>query len=373
MKKVLALLLAVSMVFAFASCTKSETSSSDSSNKAALGAISKDKMKVGFVYIGEITDQGYTQAHDKGRLAIEAMGIKTAYVQSVKETMTDCTNAINDLIEQGCNVIYATSYGFMEATVAAAKENPTVYFGHCSGYQTDTNLSTYFGKIYQARYLAGIAAGLKTKTNKIGYVAAMPIPEVIRGINAFTLGVQSVKPDATVKVIFTGTWFDLGLEKQAAMSLLNDGCDVMAQHQDSTATQMAAQEKGATAIGYNTSTPTAAPNAYLTAPLFHWEVFYTADVNKIIAGTRTTESYWTGLSTGMVSLDTLTSLCTADTAAKIDDAKAKIIAGTLEPFTGPISDQSGAVKVAAGVKMTDSEIWNMSWFIKGVDGTIPAK
>lgn len=332
--------------------------------------IAKEDLKVGFVYIGKINDEGYTQAHDKGRLALEEMGITTMYVEDVPEN-ADCEKAIRDLIDQGCNVIYTGSFGFMDYTVKVAKDYPDIYFGHCSGYQTADNLSTYFGKIYQARYLSGIVAGMKTSVNKIGYVAAMPIPEVIRGINAFTLGVQSVNPEATVEVIWTNTWYDPAVEKQAATELLNKGVDVLAQHQDTTAPQIAAQEKGAFAVGYNSSTPDAAPDAYLTAPLFHWEKFYVDDVQKIIDGTWTSRSYWEGLSAGMVSLDTLTSNCAEGTQEAVDTAQKAIIDGSLTVFAGPLEDQNGEVKVPEGTSMTDDEIWNMNWFVKGVVGNIP--
>jgi basic membrane protein A len=329
----------------------------------------KDNLKVGFIYIGSIHDEGYTQAHDKGRLALEQKGIKCAYVENVPEN-ADCEKAIRDLIDQGCNVIYTNSFGFMDWTLKVANDSPNVYFGHCSGYKRADNMSTYFGKIYQARYLSGIAAGYKTTANKIGYVAAYPIPEVIRGINAFTLGVQSVNPNATVEVLWTSTWYDPAVEKQGAIELLNKGCDVIAQHQDTTAPQIAAQEKGVFAVGYNTSTANAAPRAYLTAPLFHWDVFYVDDVNHVIAGTWKSRAYWEGFSNGTVSLDALTGNNDPRTAAAVEKVRAQIIAREFEPFTGPLYDQNGAEKISAGTKMTDDEIWNMGWFVKGVIGKI---
>ena len=330
----------------------------------------KDNLKVGFVYIGSIHDEGYTQAHDKGRIVLEALGIKCAYVENVPEN-ADCEKAIRDLIDQGCNVIYTNSFGFMDWTLKVANDFPNVYFGHCSGYKRADNMSTYFGKIYQARYLSGIAAGYKTRANKIGYVAAYPIPEVIRGINAFTLGVQSVNPAATVEVIWTSTWYDPAVEKQGAIELLNKGCDVIAQHQDTTAPQIAAQERGAFAVGYNVSTPDAAPRAYLTAPLFHWDIFYVDDVSHVIAGTWKSRAFWEGLSTEMITLDTLTDNNDPRAAETIAAAEAKIKDGAFEPFTGPLFDQNGAEKVSAGTKMTDDEIWNMGWFVQGVIGVIP--
>lgn len=338
---------------------------------AAEGSkLTKDTLKVGFVYIGSINDEGYTQAHDKGRLALEAEGIKCMYVENVPEN-ADAEKAIRDLIDQGCNVIYTTSFGFMDATIKVAAEFPNVKFGHCSGYKRAANVSTYFGRAYEARYLAGIVAGKKTAAGKIGYVAAFPIPECIRGINAFTLGVKSVNPKATVEVIWTNTWYDPAVEKQAALELLNKGCDVLEQHQDSTAAQLAAQEKGAFAIGYNTASPNAAPKAYLTAPLFHWEVFYKDDIDTILNGTWQSRAFWEGLSSGMTSLDTLTALCAPGTQEAVDKAQSGIIDGSLKVFAGPIADQTGTDKVPAGTAMTDDEIWNMNWFVNGVIGTVP--
>jgi basic membrane protein A len=334
------------------------------------GSAQGSKVKVGFVYIGSINDEGYTQAHDKGRIAVQALGVETAYIENVAEN-SDSETAIRNLIDQGCNVIYTTSFGFMDWTIKVAKDFPNVKFGHCSGYMLADNVSTYFGKIYQARYLSGIAAGYKTKVNRIGYVAALPIPEVIRGINAFTLGVQSVNPNATVEVIWTDTWYDPALEKQAAVELLDRGVDVIAQHQNTTSPQIAAQERGAAAIGYNVSTPNAAPRAYLTAPLFHWDVFYVDDVKHVLAGDWTSRAYWEGFSNGTVTLDALTANNDPRSASAIADAEAKIRSGSFDPFTGPLSDQSGAVKVPTGTRMSDDEIWNMGWFVKGGVGTIP--
>lgn len=370
-KKILALMLGALMIFATA-CGKTSDSSSVADSATSGKKIAKEDLKVGFVYIGDIKDGGYTQAHDQGRIALEAMGIKTAYLENVKENDADVQSAVLNLIDSGCNVIYSTSFGFMEGTLAVAKDHPDVYFGHATGYKTATNLTQYMGKVEEPRYLSGIVAGLKTKSNKIGYVAALPISEVIRGINAFTLGVKSVNPAATVEVVFTNTWYDPAKEKQAAQSLLNKGCDVMAQHQDSTATQLAAQEAGAFAVGYNTSTPTAAPKAYLTAPLFHWDKFYTTDVQSIIDGTWKSQKYWEGMKSGMVSLDTLTANCAPGTQEKVDAASKKILDGSLKVFAGPIKDQDGNEKVKAGTTMSDDDVWNMNWFVEGVIGKIPA-
>ena len=360
MKKALALVLVLAVLVSGAFAGGKKEAAND-------GKLTKETMKVGFVYIGSINDEGYTQAHDKGRLAIEAMGIKTAYVENVGEN-SDCEVAIRNLIDQGCNVIYTNSFGFMDWTAKVAKDFPNIYFGHCSGYTQLDNMCSYFGKVYQARYLAGIAAGLRTANGKIGYVAAFPLPECIRGINAFTLGVLSVNPTATVEVVWTSTWYDPAVEKQAALELLNKGCDVLEQHQDTTAPQIAAQEKGAYCIGYNVATPTAAPKSYLTAPIFNWAVFYTQNVQKILDGTWQGVAYWEDLASGVVGLDDLTANCAPGTAEAIEPVKQAMINHTFDPFCGPLYDQNGVEKVPAGVQMTDDEIWNMSWFVKGVIG-----
>lgn len=349
------------LIIALTGCSKKNTSNAK---------ITKENLKVGFVYIGSIHDEGYTTAQDKGRLALEEQGIQTMYVENVPEN-ADCEKVIRDLIDQGCNVIYTTSFGFMDWTIKVAKDFPNVKFGHCSGYKRAENVSTYFGKMYEARYLAGIVAGLKTKTNKIGYVAAFPIPECIRGINGFTLGVQSVNPDATVEVVWTNTWYDPTVEKQAALEVLNKGCDVIEQHQDTTAPQIAAEEKGAYCIGYNVASPNAAPKAYLTAPVFHWATFITNDVESILNGNWESRAYWEGLNSGMVDLAPLSSLCENGTQEKVDTARKSIEDGSLKIFAGPLFDQAGTEKVSKDSIMSDDEVWNMSWFVKGINGVIP--
>ena len=342
----------------------------DSARAQGPQAPTRDNIKVGFVFVGSIHDGGFTSAHNRGRLAIEAMGIETAYVENVPGN-ADAEIAIRNLIDQGCNVIYANSFGHMDWVYRVAEDFPQLVFGHCSGYRSRDNMSNFFGRVYQVRYLAGIAAGYKTQSNRVGYVAAHPIPEVIRGINAFTLGVRSVNPNATVEVMWTNTWFDPAVERAAAIELLNRGVDVLAQHQDSTATMIAANERGAFAIGYNSSTPTAAPGAYLTAALFHWEVFYVDDVNSILNGTWRTRSYWEGLDKQMVSLDALTQLNDPRAGPAIERARGEMVAGRLDPFTGPLADQNGTTRVPAGVRMSDADKLSINWFVQGVVGVIP--
>lgn len=372
-KRLLAAILSCAMVFALTACGGSD--GAGSANSGSLKAIPKEDLKIGFVYVGPVGDEGYSFAHDQGRKKMmENLGLSEDQViikESVPEN-ADCEKALNDMVDQGCNVIFSTSYGFMDFTLNVAKQHPDVYFFHCSGYKTADNMSAYFGRMYEMRYLSGIAAGLKTKSNKIGYVAAMPLPEVTRGINAFTLGVRSVNPDATVEVKWTNSWFDPTGEKQAAVELLNSGCDVLGQHCDSAGPVVAAQEKGAWAVGYNADALSKGPDAYLTAPLWDWGIYYTEQVQKIIDGTWKSENYWGHghMNEGIVKLDKLSANCAEGTEEAIQKAQEEIDNGK-HVFAGPLKDNEGNVKVQEGVTMTDEEMLSMDWFVEGVIGSVP--
>ncbi len=326
------------------------------------------EMKVGFVYVSPIGDAGYSYAHDVGRQAVEAMdGVTTSYVESVPEG-PDSERVILNMARKGYDVIFATSFGYMDPMLKVAKQFPKVAFLHCSGFKMADNMSNYFGRIYQARYLSGIVAGSMTKSNVIGYAAAFPIPEVIRGINAFTLGAQSVNPDATVRVVWTKTWYDPATEKEAAKSLLDVGADVIAQHQDSPGPQEAAQEKGVYSIGYNSDMSAFAPKSHMTAPVWNWGPYYTKVVEQVRKGTWKAESAWPGLKEGIVDLAPFGAMVPQNVQDKVNKEKADIISGK-KIFTGPIKDQKGAVKIAGGVAATDKELLGMTWFVKGVVGT----
>jgi basic membrane protein A len=257
----------------------------------------------------------------------------------------------------------------MDYVEKISKEYPEVAFFHCSGYKTTDNLATYFGRIYQPRYLSGIVAGLKTESDSIGYVAAYPIPEVIRGINAFTLGVQSVNPDAVVKVRWTSTWYDPAKEKEAAIALLDEGVDVIAQHQDTTGPQQAAEEREAFSIGYNTDMAEMAPGSYMTAPVWNWGPYYVEQTQNVIDGNFESHEYWGGLEDNIVQLAPLTDLAPEDAEEYVGEAKDKILDGTLKVFEGPLYNQEGEV-VVEGQVMTDEEMLNMMWFVQGVEGNI---
>ena len=335
---------------------------------AATTFAADKEMKVGFVYVSPIGDAGYSYAHDVGRQAVEAMdGVTTSYVESVPEG-PDAERVMLNMARKGFDVIFATSYGYMDPMLKVAKQFPNIAFLHCSGFKMAENMGNYFGRMYEARYLAGMVAGSMTKSKVLGYVAAFPIPEVIRGINAFTLGAQAVNPDVTVRVVWTKTWYDPATEKEAAKSLLDVGADVIAQHQDSPGPQEAAEERGVYSIGYNSDMATFAPKAHLTAPVWNWGPYYTKVVDEVRKGTWKAESAWPGLAEGIVGLAPFGPMVPQDVQDKVAAVKAEIIAGK-KVFTGPVRDQQGNVKLADGVAATDEELLGMTWFVQGVVGT----
>ena len=312
--------------------------------------------------------------HDEGRLAmIEAIGadkVETIVQEEVPEDQ-GIESVMNAMIDNGAEIIFANSFGYMDYVEKVAKANPDVKFMHFSGYLQGENYGNYFGRMYQPRYLTGVAAGLTTENGKIGYVAAMPTPEVIRGINAFTLGVRSVNPEATVQVSWTNTWYDPAVEKQAAEALLDAGVDTIAQHQDSTAPQQAAAERGAYSVGYNTDMSAANPEGYISAPVWHLGAIYTSQMQSVLDGTWKAESYWGGMDDGVIGLSEFGTCVTDETKAAVKAVQDKILAGEFDVFEGEIKDQNGDVKVAAGEKLSDADMLSMMWFVEGVIGTIP--
>ncbi len=337
-----------------------------------------EKLKVGFVYIGPVNDAGWTQAHDEARQYLMAQlpyVDASDYVENVPENPTDAERVITQLVEQGNKIIFTTSFGYMDPTIKVAKKYPDVTFLHCSGYQTAPNVGAYFGRMYQVRYLSGLVAGKATKSNLIGYVAAMPIPEVIRGINAFTLGVQKVNPEAKVKVVWTNTWVDPAIEKDAAKALLDEGADVIAQHQDSASPQQAAEEAGKLGIGYNSDMGKIAPKATMTSPVWNWGPYYVDTVKAIKEGTwKSTPTagsltYWGGIKEGIVGLAPYRPMVPEDVKQLVEKEQQRIVSGEWDVFNGPIKDQSGAIKVTAGQSLSDDEKLNMNWFVQGVIGS----
>lgn len=369
MKKIASLFLVLILSLG-ALLTGCQSSSNQTTSNQTKSTDSK-KLKIGFLYVGPVGDGGWTYSHDQGRKYLEKeLGVTTIYKESVKEDTAEVQKVTEDMINQGCNVIIGTSFGFMDGMEKEAKKHPDVKFMHCSGYKTAENMSTYFGRMYEARYLSGIVAGMKTKTNKIGFVAAYEIPEVIGGIDSFALGVQSVNPKAVVKVAWTHTWYDPAKEKEAAKALLDQGADVITQHQDTAGPQQAAEERGAFSIGYNTDMKDKAPKAYMTAPVWNWGPYYVKQIKAIQDGTWKSESYYGEMKDGIFDLAELTANAPAGAKEAVEKAKADILSGKNKVFVGEIKDQTGAVKVPAGKVMTDKEILNIDWLVQGVEGQI---
>ncbi|MBN2260592.1 MAG: BMP family ABC transporter substrate-binding protein [Clostridiales bacterium] len=364
--KVLVVLMLLVLVVSVAGC------SSKTAEVVDDAVIADEVVKVGMIYIGPPGDAGWTYAHDQGRQFLEEQypNVEVLFVESVPES-SDAERVMTELVEEGCTVVFATSFGYMDYMDNVALKYPDVKFFHCSGYKTEENMSTYFGRIYQARYLTGMIAGAMTETNEIGYVAAHPIPEVIRGINAFTLGVKEANADAVVKVVWTNTWYDPAKEKEAAQGLLDSGVDVIAQHQDTPGPQQAAEEAGVYAVGYNTNMRAFAPEANLTSAVWNWGPYYVNAVKSVIDGTFVSTQYWGGLEDGIVDIAPISDKVPADMVAQVEAKKAAIIDGSFDVFAGPIKDQDGNIKVAEGSSMTDGELLSMDWFVEGVEGVIP--
>ncbi len=343
---------------------------------AEFAPVSKDEIKVGFIYIGDIGDAGYTFTHNQGTLYMQKeLGLRDDQIIIKTNVAEDasCEAAIRECVEQGANIIFGNSYGFMDYMEEMASEYPEVIFSHCSGYKSnDTNFNNYFGRIYQARFLTGLAAGLKTQTNKIGYVAAMGIPEVIGGCDAFALGVKAVNPDAKVYIKFTNTWYDPTVERQAAEALLDAGCDVIGQHQDTAMPQVAAQERKVWGCGYNADMTAAAPDAHLTAPTWNWGIYVTAAVQQVIDGTWKPENSFMGMKEGLVDISPLSKNVADGTAEVVEKYRKMIVDGTFDVFDGSdvfaegIKDNKGNVVVAPGARLDIPEITTMMWFAENV-------
>lgn len=383
MKKLLSMLLIMVMVLSLAACGKKAEDSQEGKNNAAneetenqsKGGIKKEDFKVGVIHIGDPADgAGYSYAHDLGIVKMqENLGLSDDQIirkNNVNDTdAVAIRTAIEEAIEEGADIIFGTSWGYMDTMEELAGEYPDIIFSHGTGYKNNgKNLNNYFGRIYQARYLAGVAAGLKTESDMIGYVAAMGIDnsEVTGGINAFALGVESVNPDAKVYVKVTNTWFDPTLEKQAAEALLDLGCDVIAQHADTTAPQMAAEARGKWGCGYNSDMTKDAPNAHLTAPIWNWGVYYTKAAQAVMDGTWTNENYFGGMDEGFVDISPLSANCAEGTQEAVEAARQRIIDG-FKVFEGELYDNAGNLVCKEGEFISDSDITGaMNWYYKTV-------
>ncbi len=327
-------------------------------------------IKAAWIYVGPTTDGGWTTAHDRGRKYVEQQlgsKVQTTFKENVPEG-PQVSQVIEDLVRDGNKIIFATSFGFQDAMDAAAKAHPNVYFEQATGFKTEPNLAEYFGAAEDADYLTGMALGGASKKGKIGFVAPFPIPEVIREINAVTLGARTTHPGATVQVVWTNTWFDPTKEKQAAQSLLTAGVDAIGQGQDSPATGEAAKAIGIPWSGYDSDQTQFAPDIWLTATVYNWGPYYAKRVQAAIDGTWKTGSYYGNLADGFVDIAPFGVSVHPDVQAAIVQKKQDLIKGAFYEFTGPLNDQSGAVKVPAGAKLSLSDILTMDWFVQGVIG-----
>ncbi len=394
MKKFLSLLAVSAMVVSLCACGNSEAPAADTVQSADDGgadageetggqtaagvmpAIAKEDIKVGVIHITDPAEgSGYTYTHDLGIQGMQKnIGLEDSQIvrkNNVNDSdATAIENAIRECIEEGCNVIFATSWGFMDTCEALAEEFPEVIFSHGTGYKSNgVNFNNYFGRIYQARYLAGIAAGLKTQSNKLGYVAAMgqDNSEVTGGINAFAMGAYSVNPDCEVYVKVTNSWFDPEGETQAAQALVDLGCDVIAQHCDTPNPQTVAEQNGVWGVGYNSDMSKDAPGAVLTSVMWDWSVYYTFAVQSIIDGTWSGENYFGGMDEGLVNIAALSDLCADGTQEAVEAARNQITKEGFNVFDGVIETNDGSTVGAEGSTLSDGEITgSMNWYFKNV-------
>ena len=397
-RKILSLLMTFCMVFSLTSCgrggkvvdmvtndtgEKTEVSqNSDTAkkaadtNKAGMKTISKDELKIGVLYIGSASEtSGYTYAHEIGIQGM-ANNIGLSDNQIVrKESVSDSDEkaikaALQDCVDKKCNVIFTTSWGYMNQTEEFAEKYPDIYFANATGYLSNgKNFTNYFGRIYQTRYLSGIVAGLKTKTNKIGYVSAMGTDnsECTGGVDAFAIGVESVNKAAKVKVAVTNSLYAPDDEKKASDALIAAGCDVLAQHCDTTAPQEASQDNGTWSIGYNSDMSKETPKATLTSVIWNWSAYYTSYISSIINASYDGKNYYGGMKENLVSLTELSSLCESDTADKIKEAKENIISGKFGVFDGVLKTNTGKTVGKEGKTLDDATITGkINWYYHNV-------
>ncbi len=356
-------------------------------NRRALGALAaaaalavagpasaqQDKVKVGFIYVGPVGDFGWSYEHDQARQAVEAEfgdRVETTYLESVPEG-PDAERALRQMAQSGHDLIFTTSFGFMNPTVKVAKQFPDVKFEHATGYKRGDNLSTYSSRFYEGRHVIGLIAGAMTETNTVGYIGSFPIPEVVRGINAAYLAAKSVNPDVKFRIVWVNTWFDPGKEADAAKALIEQGADVIMQHTDSPAAMTIAEEEGVIAFGQASDMAQFGPNAQMTAIIDNWAPYYIDRVGAVLDGTWESADTWGGLDTGMVEMAEFSDKIPEDVRARAQEAMEKIAAGELHPFTGPIDKQDGSVWLKEGETASDGDLLGMNFYVEGVEGELP--
>ena len=361
--------LAVTLALTLAACGKKEEPA-----PKAVEPAKTEQLKVGFIYVGPVGDAGWTFAHDNGRKHIEQKfgdKIKTTFVEKVPEG-ADAERVIRDLVSQGNKLIFATSFGFGDAMEKVAKDHPDVKFEHATGYKTSANLRVYEAKFYEDAYLAGVVAGTMTKTNTLGFVGSFPIPEVLRNINAFTLGARSVNPKVTTKVVWVNTWFDPPKESEAAQALINQKADVLLQNTDSTAVLQTAEKNGKFAFGWDSDMSAFAPKAHLGSAVVNWGPYYEKAVNDVLSGSwKTSDTKW-GTKEGANDLIKINDAVPEAAKKRVEEIKNGLKAGTFAVFKGPLKDNSGKVVLEKDVAADDAWKGKINFYVEGVEGKIPS-
>ena len=340
---------------------------------AQAPAASTGPLKIAFAYIGPVGDGGWSYAHDNARKALEKEfgdKIVTTYVESVPES-ADPERMLRDFVDQGNQIVLGTTFGYMETMVKIAADHPEVKFEHATGYKTTPNLRTYDSRTYEGAYLAGIVAGAMTKTNTLGVVGSVPIPEVVRNINSFTLGAQSVNPKITTKVVWVNEWFSPPKETEAATSLINGGADVLFQNTDSPAVLKTAQEKGKRAFGWDSDMTAYGPKAHLGSAIINWTPYYTKAVKDALEGTWTTGQAWWGVKEGAIDLVSVAEDVPAETRARVEEVKKGLKDGSFSVWKGPLLDNAGKEILAAGMVADDKFLGGVNFYVQGVEGKVP--
>lgn len=345
------------------------------SQSTPLPAAPHEPLKIGFVYVAPLTDAGWVRQHDEGRKAVDAaLGakVKTTYVENVAEG-PDAERVIRDLAATGHKLIFTPSFGYMEPTLKVAAEFPDVKFESITGFKTTPNVAVANARYYEGRYLAGIAAGRMTRSNVAGFVAGFPIPEVLQGINAFTLGMRSVNPNAEVKVVWLNAWFDPARERDAAMTLFNQNVDVMAFHTGSSAVMVAAQERGKLAVAYHSDMRKVAPDAQIAAVTHQWGAYYTQRAQAVLNGRWKSGAVWGGVREGMIKVDGFGSKVPPAVQREVLARQQDIVRGKLHPFHArqSVLDNEGKVVIAKGQTLSDAQILSMNWLVQGVQARLP--
>lgn len=357
-------------------CGKEEPKTAPVAPEAKTAAQAKaEPMKVAFVYVSPANEEGWSSQHDIARQFVEKKfgdKIKVMWIENIPEN-ADAERVIRDLAQQGNKMIFATSFGYMNSVLKVAKEFPNVYFEHATGYKTDKNVKNYTARFYEGRYLAGMLAAATTKTNILGYVAALPIPEVFQGINAYTLGARSVNPNVEVRVVWTSSWYDPGKEADATKSLIGQKADVITHHTNSTAVAATCEEAKVPVISYNSAMHKAAPTMLQAGVVHRWEEYYTNEIQSVLDGKWDNTPVWGGANVHMIELADMTKNAPKDVADKIVKTYQSLEKGEFHPFTGPVVSNEGKEMIPAGKTATDAELQNMMYFVEGVANKVPTQ